>query len=178
MNGTIPSWVYTIPSLCNLCLDYNQITRHIGEFQHNSLLILWLNNNNLHGPLPLSIYKLVNLLDLSVSFNNLSGIVESKIFSKLKSLESLDMSNNPYLSLSSFTFATNILPKLHVLFLQSSNLIEIPHFLQTVIYLERLDISKHYEIKEIIQQVLLQKKKKKKNGGNIYTIASLGCFLL
>ena len=72
------------------------------------------------------------------------------------------MSNNPYLSLSSFTFATNILPKLHVLFLQSSNLIEIPHFLQTVIYLERLDISKHYEIKEIIQQVLLQKKKKKK----------------
>ena len=34
----------------------------------------------------------------------------------------------------------------------------------------------HYKKKDIIQQVLLQKKKKK--GCNIYTIASLGCFLL
>ena len=33
----------------------------------------------------------------------------------------------------------------------------------------------HYKKKNIIQQVLLQKKK---NGGNIYTIASLCCFLL
>ena len=37
----------------------------------------------------------------------------------------------------------------------------------------------HYKKKDIIQQILLQKNKNKKNnGGNIYTIASLGCFLL
>ena len=37
----------------------------------------------------------------------------------------------------------------------------------------------HYKKKDIIQQILLQKiKNKKNNGGSIYTIASLGCFLL
>ncbi|KAL4598219.1 hypothetical protein ACB092_11G045000 [Castanea dentata] len=124
LNGTIPSWVYTIPSLRFLCLNHNHFTGHIGEFQHNSLVVLLLNNNNLYGPLPLSISKLVSLIDLSISFNNLSGNVESKIFSKLKSLKYLDMSNSPLLSLSSFTFATNILPNISILQLSSSNTTE------------------------------------------------------
>ncbi|KAK4594269.1 hypothetical protein RGQ29_018092 [Quercus rubra] len=165
LNGTIPSWVYTIPSLRYLCLDYNQFTGHIGEFQHNSLVELRLNNNNLSGPLPLSISKLVSLSHLSVSFNNLSGPlplsisklvslshlsvsfnnlsgnVESKIFFKLKNLRELEMSNNPLLSLSSFTFATNILPKIVSLQLSSSNITEIPHFLQTAEYIYWLDLS-------------------------------------
>nr|XP_023892465.1 receptor-like protein Cf-9 [Quercus suber] len=143
LNGTIPSWVYTIPSLRHLLLDYNQFTGHIGDFQHNSLVSLWLDNNNLRGPLPLSISKLVSLHHLSVPFNNLSGNVESKIFSKLKSLVFLDMSNNPLLSLSSFTFATNILPKIASLKLSSSNITKIPHFLQTAEYIQVLDLSKN-----------------------------------
>ncbi|XP_075644832.1 receptor-like protein 6 isoform X1 [Castanea sativa] len=143
LNGTIPSWVYTIPSLRSLYLDHNHFTGHIGDFQHNSLVTLQLNNNNLHGPLPLSISKLVSLSDLSISFNNLSGNVESKIFSKLRSLEYLRMSNNPLLSLSSFTFATNILPKIYTLQLSSSNISEIPHFLRTAKYIEDLDLSKN-----------------------------------
>ncbi|KAL4598228.1 hypothetical protein ACB092_11G045800 [Castanea dentata] len=120
LNGTIPSWVYTIPSLGFLYLDYNQFIGHIGDFQHNSLVTLQLNNNNLHGPLPLSISKLVSLSVLSISFNNLSGNVESKIFSKLKSLKHLDMSNSPLLSLRSFTFATDILPNISSLQLDPS----------------------------------------------------------
>ncbi|XP_030946859.1 receptor-like protein 7 [Quercus lobata] len=143
LNGTIPSWVYTIPSLRYLFLDYNQFTGHIGDFQHNSLVWLWLNNNNLHGPLPVSISKLVSLTSLRVSFNNLSGNVESKIFSKLKSLGTLHMSNNPLLSLSSFTFATNILPKLYSLDLSASNITEIPHFLRTAENIEYLYLSKN-----------------------------------
>ncbi|KAK4593993.1 hypothetical protein RGQ29_017889 [Quercus rubra] len=143
LNGTVPSWVYTIPSLRFLCLNYNQFTGHIGDFQHNSLVVLLLNNNNLHGPLPLSLSKSVNLSELSISFNNLSGNVESKIFSKLKSLQYLDMSNNPLLSLSSFTFATNILPKLSSLSLSSCKLSEIPHFLRTAEYIEDLNLSKN-----------------------------------
>ncbi|KAK7846470.1 receptor-like protein 9dc2 [Quercus suber] len=122
LNGTIPSWVYTIPSLRHLLLDYNQFTGHIGDFQHNSLVSLWLDNNNLRGPLPLSISKLVSLHHLSVPFNNLSGNVESKIFSKLKSL---------------------ILPKIASLKLSSSNITEIPHFLQTAEYIQILDLSKN-----------------------------------
>ena len=65
LNGTIPSWVYIIPSLLELHLDYNQFIGHIGDFQHNSLVALWLNNNNLHGPLPLSTSKLMSLNHLS-----------------------------------------------------------------------------------------------------------------
>ncbi|XP_050279476.1 receptor-like protein 6 [Quercus robur] len=143
LNGTIPSWVYDIPSLQYLFLQYNQLTGHIGEFLHNSLVFLQLNNNKLHGPLPLSISKLVSLYQLSVSFNNLSGNVESKIFSKLKSLEYLDMSNNPHLSPSSFTLATNILPNISFLQLSSSNITEIPHFLRTAENIGYLDLSKN-----------------------------------
>lgn len=135
--------MYTIPSLHSLYLHYNQFTGHIGEFQHNSLVFLSLNNNNLRGPFPLSISKLVSLRYLGVSFNNLSGNVESKIFSKLKNLEYLEMSNNPLLSLSSFTFATNILPKIYSLQLSSSNITEIPHFLRTAEYIGFLDLSKN-----------------------------------
>jgi Leucine-rich repeat (LRR) protein len=132
LNGTLPSWVYTIPSLRYLNLDYNQLTGYIGEFQHNALLTLSLSNNKLHGPLPMSISNLVRLRVLYISFNNLSGNVESKMFSNLKSLEYLDLSHNPLLSWNTFTNATNILPKLCVLHLLSSNLSEILHFLRTV----------------------------------------------
>ncbi|KAL4598212.1 hypothetical protein ACB092_11G044400 [Castanea dentata] len=120
LNGTIPSWVYTIPSLYYLYLDDNQFTGHIGKFQHNSLVYL------------------------NVSFNNFSGNVESKIFSKLKSLQYLDMSNNPHLSLHSFTSATNILSKIHLLQLSSSNITKIPQFLRTAKYIEYLDISNNH----------------------------------
>ncbi|KAK4594643.1 hypothetical protein RGQ29_018361 [Quercus rubra] len=143
LNGTIPSWLYDIPSLQYLILANNQLTGHIGEFLHNSLVALWLNNNKLHGPLPLSISKLVSLRYLGVSFNNLSGNVESKIFFRLKNLSSLYMSNNPLLSLSSLTFATNILPNIFHLQLSSSNITEIPLFLRTSKNIRSLDLSKN-----------------------------------
>ncbi|KAK4594708.1 hypothetical protein RGQ29_018418 [Quercus rubra] len=120
LNGTIPSWVYTIPSLGYLHLDHNQFTGHIGEFQHNSLV------------------------SLNVSCNNFTGNVESEIFSKLKRLQSLDMSNNPHLSLHSFTSATNILSKIHSLQLSSSNITEIPQFLRTAENIEYLDLSNNH----------------------------------
>ncbi|XP_023891100.1 receptor-like protein 33 [Quercus suber] len=151
----IPSWVYTISSLRYLLLDNNQFTGHIGEFQHNSLVFLWLNNNNLHGPFPLSISKLGEPSYLIVSFNNLSGNVESNIFFKLKNLENLLISNNPLLSLSSFTFATNILPKIVSLQLSSSNITEISHFLQTAEYIDHLDLSNN-QIKGNIPTWLLE----------------------
>ncbi|KAK7819307.1 receptor-like protein 33, partial [Quercus suber] len=156
LNETIPSWVYIIPSLRYLYLGHNQFTGHIGDFQHNSLVGLGLNNNNLSGPLPLSISKLVSLRFLVVSFNNLSGNVESKIFFKLKNLIDLEMSSNPLLSLSFFTFVTNILPKIVSLQLSSSNITEIPHFLQTAKYIDHLDLSNN-QIKGNIPKWFLEK---------------------
>ncbi|KAF3951497.1 hypothetical protein CMV_022855 [Castanea mollissima] len=94
LNGTIPSWLYDIPSLQYLYLDNNQLTGQIDEFQHDSLRYLVLSNNNLHGHLPISIAKLVSLLYLDISFNNLSGSVEPNIFTKLKSLSEVDLSHN------------------------------------------------------------------------------------
>jgi Leucine-rich repeat (LRR) protein len=68
LNGTIPSWVYAIPSLRWLYLSDNQFTGYIGEFQHNALEVLDLSDNKLHGPLPMSISKLVRLRRLDISF--------------------------------------------------------------------------------------------------------------
>ncbi|KAL4597659.1 hypothetical protein ACB092_11G004600 [Castanea dentata] len=94
LNGTIPSWLYDIPSLLYLSLKNNQFTGQIEEFQHYSLNFLDLSNNNLNGHLPISIAKLVNLSNLHISFNNLSGNVEPNMFSKLKSLIVVDVSHN------------------------------------------------------------------------------------
>ncbi|KAL0009127.1 hypothetical protein SO802_010629 [Lithocarpus litseifolius] len=64
LNGTIPSWFHDIPSLQYLSLDNNQFTGQIEEIRHNSLVVLRLSNNKLHGPLPLAISKLVSLREL------------------------------------------------------------------------------------------------------------------
>jgi Leucine-rich repeat (LRR) protein len=147
--------VYTIPSLHYLYLGYNQLTGYIGEFQHNTLVSLSLSNNKLHGSLLMSISKLVRLRGLYISFNNLSGNVESKMFSNLKSLAYLDLSHNRLLSWNTFTNAIDILPKLLYLDLSSSNLSEIPHFLRTAEYLGRLDLSNN-QIKGNIPTWLLE----------------------
>ena len=146
LNGTMPSWLYSIPHLHSLCLDNNQLIGNIDEFQNNSLRYLDLSNNNLHGPLPMSISKLVSLYHINVSFNNLSGIVESNMFLKLKNLQMVDFSRNPLLSLSTFSNVNYTLPKLYELYLSSCNFSEFPIFLRNLVNLERLDLS-HNQIK-------------------------------
>ncbi|XP_030962024.1 receptor-like protein 6 isoform X2 [Quercus lobata] len=143
LNGTIPSWLYDIPSLQDLVLDNNQLTGQIDEFHHNSLKHLDLSNNNLHGHLPISIAKLVSLLQLNISFNNLSGSVEQNIFTKLESLSEVDLSHNPLLSFHTYSY--NIvyytLPELQSLSLSSCNISEFPYFLKSTENLNSLDLS-------------------------------------
>ncbi|KAL4597673.1 hypothetical protein ACB092_11G005500 [Castanea dentata] len=143
LNGTIPSWLYDIPSLLLLSLEDNQLTGHIDEFQHDSLLYLFLSNNNLQGHLPISIAKLVSLRYLGISFNNLSGSVEQNIFTKLKSLSEVDLSHNPLLSFHTYSYniADHTLPKLQYLSLSSCNISEFPHFLKSTENLYSLDLS-------------------------------------
>ncbi|KAL4598273.1 hypothetical protein ACB092_11G049400 [Castanea dentata] len=153
LNGTIPSWLYDIPSLQYLFLDNNQLTGQIDEFQHDSLRYLVLSNNNLHGHLPISIAKfghlpisiskLVSLLRLDISFNNLSGSVEQNIFTELKSLFKVDLSHNPLLSFHTYSYniANYTLPELLDLSLSSCNISEFPHFLKSTENLLSLDLS-------------------------------------
>ncbi|KAK4541615.1 hypothetical protein RGQ29_033233 [Quercus rubra] len=116
LNGTIPSWVYTIPSLRHLRLDHNQFTGHIGEFQHNSLVslsvsfnnfsgnflrtaenieFLDLSNNHIKGNIPSWVMEVGkdSLFYFSVSRNNLTGHIPSLICN-LSSLEFIDFSYN------------------------------------------------------------------------------------
>ncbi|KAG4150116.1 hypothetical protein ERO13_D05G375300v2 [Gossypium hirsutum] len=120
LNGTLPSWLYTAPSL----------NGHIKEFQSKSLELIWLENNKLQGPLPSSVFQLLNLTQLLLSSNNLSGVIEFRMFSNLPNLEYLDLSYNS-LSLTSNTTSTvnHILPNL--IFLKGLKS-KIPQWMQEV----------------------------------------------
>ncbi|KAL1103221.1 hypothetical protein V6Z11_D05G423600, partial [Gossypium hirsutum] len=126
LNGTLPSWLYTAPSLKDIKLSQNQFSGHIKEFQSKSLELIWLENNKLQGPLP-----------SSLSSNNLSGVIEFRMFSNLPNLEDLDLSYNS-LSLTSNTTST---VNLTSLFLSSCNLSEFPQFLKGLKSLKWLDLS-------------------------------------
>ncbi|XP_050279364.1 receptor-like protein 7 [Quercus robur] len=168
LNGTIPSWLYDIPSLQYLFLDNNQLTGQIDEFHHNSLKYLDisfnnlsgsvepniftklksleevdLSHNNLQGHLPISISKLVSLIRLDISFNNLSGSVEQNIFTKLESLSEVDLSHNPLLSFHTYSYniVDYTLPELQSLSLSSCNISEFPYFLKSTENLNSLDLS-------------------------------------
>jgi Leucine-rich repeat (LRR) protein len=52
LNGTMPSWLFTLPSLAELIIVGNQFIGEIGEFKSNSLQIIVMGDNKLHGPLP------------------------------------------------------------------------------------------------------------------------------
>ena len=105
LNGTLPSWLFSMPSLEELYLNGNQFVGEIGEFKYNSLKYLYLGYNKLHGSIPRSVSRLVNLTVLSLSSNNLSIMLGSEMFSKLKNLMILDFSNNSVIINNNFSYA-------------------------------------------------------------------------
>ncbi|KAL5548370.1 hypothetical protein UlMin_003601 [Ulmus minor] len=105
LNGSISTWLYSLPSLKYLNLAMNQFTGSINEFHSCSLEYLYLNQNRLHGHILRSLFQQVNLRVLDLSSNSLSGFVEFDQFSKLNksscrirefpnSLSILDISDN------------------------------------------------------------------------------------
>ncbi|KAF3954106.1 hypothetical protein CMV_020506 [Castanea mollissima] len=138
LNGTLPSWLFSMPSLESLYLNGNQFVGEIGEFKYNSLKHLDLGYNKLHGSILRPVSRLVNLTRLSLSSNNLSIMLGSEMFSKLKNLWVLDFSNN---SVSINNNATYALPNLLLLNLSSSNISEFPIFLRQTTNLRSLDLS-------------------------------------
>ncbi|CDY69830.1 BnaCnng65590D [Brassica napus] len=96
--GTLPSSLFSIPSLTYVSLEDNQLNGTL-EFGNVSLLSsklmdLGLGNNNFVGSIPGSISKLVNLHTLDLSHLNTQGsVVDLSILWNLKSLEELDISD-------------------------------------------------------------------------------------
>ncbi|XLT27082.1 hypothetical protein HN873_058374 [Arachis hypogaea] len=91
LNGTIPDWCFSLSSLTDIDLSNNKFVGPIGKFSTYSVLTLSLSNNKLQGSFPNSLFELQNLTDLYLSSNELSGHVDFHPFSKLKSLETLDI---------------------------------------------------------------------------------------
>ncbi|KAI5334014.1 hypothetical protein L3X38_024147 [Prunus dulcis] len=91
LNGTIPSWLGSLPSLEELYLSSNQLSSNIIEFQSRSLSVLGLSDNKLDGLIPRSIFELESLHYLDLSSNQLSGNI---IEFQSRSLSWLELRNN------------------------------------------------------------------------------------
>jgi len=141
LNGTIPQWCYFLPSLIELHLNNKHLTRFIGEFSTYSLQSLYLLNNNLHAYFPNSIFELQNLTTLYLSSTDLNGVVDFHQFSKLKNLNSLNLSHNSFLSINIDSSVDSILPNLCKLYLFSANTNSFPKFLAQLPNLQFLDLS-------------------------------------
>ncbi|XP_049386740.1 synaptotagmin-5-like [Solanum stenotomum] len=114
-DGTIPSWVFSLPLLSSVSLQHNRFRGLADEVikTNPTLKQLHLSNNQLSGSFPQSLVNLTNLKTLGLSSNNIT-IDEGM--------------NITFLSLSS-------------LFLSSCQLKDFPHLLRNVKTLVYLDIS-------------------------------------
>ena len=74
--GEIPDLFPNLTKLTDAYMSDNQLTGNFCEVQFgSSLQFLTLDNNRLHGCITKSISNLVNISELDISSNNLSGIV-------------------------------------------------------------------------------------------------------
>ncbi|GAB4847325.1 hypothetical protein Ancab_026374 [Ancistrocladus abbreviatus] len=74
LNGSIPSWLFALPSMVYLNLGGNQFIGQLStELVSNSLKVVNLSHNNLSGTVDLDMFaKLENLMVLTLSSNSLS----------------------------------------------------------------------------------------------------------
>ncbi|KAF5750801.1 receptor-like protein 12-like [Tripterygium wilfordii] len=144
LNGSIPSSLFTLPSLQKLQLSKNQFVGHFPEFSNasfSSLDTLDLSSNRLEGPIPMSVFQLKRLNLLLLSFNKFNGSIKLARLWNLSNLTSIDLSYNKlsidasgnYSNFSSF-------PQISTLKLASCNLKVFPD-LRNQQKLRHLDLS-------------------------------------
>ncbi|KAM3238014.1 hypothetical protein P3L10_013044 [Capsicum annuum] len=89
LDGAIPSSVFSLPSLSVLDLKDNHFSGQLRDFRYNSALVyIDISENQLQGPLPMSIQNLVSLVSLVLGHNQLQDL------SNFEQLTSLDLSYN------------------------------------------------------------------------------------
>ncbi|KEH33783.1 leucine-rich receptor-like kinase family protein, putative [Medicago truncatula] len=140
--GEMPSSLLNLQNLKLLDLSSNKlqglIPDEIGQLAH--IEYLDLARNMLSGFIPLTLGNLSSLYLLSIGSNNFSGEISKLTFSKLSSLDSLDLSNSNFL----FQFDLDWVPPFQLSQLSLSNTNQGPHFpcwIYTQKSLKDLDLS-------------------------------------
>ena len=142
IHGEIPSSLLNLPNLRQLYLSNNQlqgpIPDKIGQLAH--IQDLDLSSNMLSGSIPSTLGNLSSLNDLSIGSNRFSGEISNLTFSKLSSLDSLDMSSSTCV----FQFDLNWVPPFQLSYLSLENTTQGPNFpswIYTQKSLQFLDLS-------------------------------------
>lgn len=95
ITGSFPAFLFNLPSLIYIYLDYNglsgSIPQNIGKM--TQLQALSMEGNRFSGPIPSSIGQLTNLIQLQLGGNLLTGTIPDSI-RQLKNLTSLTLDNN------------------------------------------------------------------------------------
>ncbi|GKE92759.1 leucine-rich repeat-containing protein, partial [Tanacetum coccineum] len=145
LNGTLPSWLFTSPSLQYLYLNNNMFSGNVPfeSFALPSLQELSLRYNQLAGQIDMQTFRqLANLTDLDLSFNNFSGELElDTLLSTLTNLEDLDLSYSGFSVTTSNNANHYVNPGFTALGLASCNLKVFPNSLRAMKQLWYLDLS-------------------------------------
>nr|XP_048330643.1 receptor-like protein Cf-9 homolog [Ziziphus jujuba var. spinosa] len=103
ITGSVPSSLFSLPSMQWIDLSYNQFSGRLLEFQippSSVLASVDLRGNELEGPIPKSFFKLKNLGDLLLPFNRFNGTFQLDMIQNLINLEPLELSYNNLLSVN------------------------------------------------------------------------------
>ncbi|MCD9644676.1 hypothetical protein HAX54_033086 [Datura stramonium] len=142
LNGTIPCWVFSIPSLHLLKLHHNRFSGVADELKMNQALKdLDLSHNQLSGLVPRSLANLINLVRLDLSSNNITDDIGIEVLTTMQRLEHIGLSYNHLSWRTSIKGSKITLPSLEVLLFSSCELKDFPHFLRNLKTLWVLDLS-------------------------------------
>ncbi|KAL5978299.1 hypothetical protein ACLOJK_029416, partial [Asimina triloba] len=140
--GTIPFYLFTLPSLKELYLDSNQLEGELPEYSNASstLEVIYLSENKLHGRIAISIFGFRRLQSLRLTGNRLNGSVDFAMLPRIHSLVRLGLSHNSLVVNANYV-DTSPFPRLQYLGLSSCNLKQFPHFLRRQLEMVQLCIS-------------------------------------
>ncbi|KAK2432769.1 receptor protein [Trifolium repens] len=144
LSGTIPSCLFTLPSLVDIHLEYNQFSQFDKFINVSSYALetLDLSSNNLSGPFPMPIFQLHSLSYLDLSSNRLNGSLQLDELLEFRNLTILDLSyNNISINVNDSNVNQTSFPNIKILNLASCNLKTFPRFLINQSALESLDLS-------------------------------------
>ncbi|CAL0315041.1 unnamed protein product [Lupinus luteus] len=97
LSGSVPSSLFTLPSLQELTLSHNLFLGLLEQFPNatsSALRLIDLSLNKLQGPIPVSLFDLTRLEFLQLSSNQFNGTMQLDSLRKLQRLQTFGLSHN------------------------------------------------------------------------------------